>query len=759
MHRVTIHRFRALACRLILLGTSPLAAVVVVGAQPAPQPGRATSRTQAGADSIRPIDVELAPRPTSHAFRTTRPPTIDGRLDEAEWALAPVIGNFIQQLPKTGYPATFPTVVHVLYDADHLYIGATLYDPEPKKAITAGKERDFVSSASDLFGVVLDTFKDRRNSFLFLVNPAGAVRDEQTYNDSRTIVDAWEGVSKVRTMVNDSSWTVEMTIPLRTLRFDATHLPQEWGMNFIRRVRRTSETSYWAPLERQYRLHRMSKAGTLTGLDSLRPGRNLQLKPYVVANRSTGAQVPAAQRGSNGDVGVDLKYGVTPSLTLDATYNTDFSQVEVDQEQVNLTRFSLLFPERREFFIENSGAFQFGDVTERNYRMGASPNDFTFFNSRQIGLTPDGRPIPIVGGARLTGRMGQWDVGALDMQTQRAFSTPAENFAVLRARRNIFGKSDVGMLLQNRAATDSTSWNRSVGMDANIRIRGNTIINAYAARSDAPGSTADGTAMRTQVAYRGRRWDNSLLWKRVSDGFAPGMGFVRRRDFQQFYGTIGAHPRPLIPRVAELNPYVLVDYITDLRSQLDTRTITGGMDVALKSEALLSMHVSDQFDRIERTFTLVPGRTVAPGAYTWREGVIKYSMAPSSRFLGTANATIGDFYSGTRRSIGGGVTWRVSPSLGVETSYQRNDISLASGDFVANLAGLRARYAWSTTVLGSAFVQYNTQTNSFSTNARFNWRWAPLSDLFVVYTDRRDSESWAQNERSIAVKLTRMLAF
>lgn len=701
----------------------------------------------------------MAPRPTVQAFRTTRRPTIDGRLDEAAWAMAPAITNFVQQLPQTGYPARFQTLVRVMYDADHLYVGATLFDPEPSKAIVAGKERDFTSNASDLFGLVLDTFKDRRNSFLFIVNPAGAVRDEQTYNDSRTVVEAWEGITKVRTTIGDSAWVVEMEIPLRTLRFDATRSPQDWGLNFIRRVRRTSETSYWSPLERQYRLHRMSKAGTLTGLDSLHPVRNLQVKPYVIGRNSAGAQVPVGAGGSNADVGLDLKYGVTPSLTLDATYNTDFSQVEVDQEQVNLTRFSLLFPERREFFIENSGAFQFGDVVERNYRMGASPSDFTFFNSRQIGLTADGRVIPIVGGARVTGRVGQWDVGALDMQTRRAFNTPAENFSVLRARRNVFGKSDIGVLLQNRAATDSNSWNRSVGVDANLRLRTNMIVSGYAARSDAPGSAKDGTAARAQVAYRGRLWDNSAMVKRVSEAFAPGMGFVRRRNFRQYFATVGAHPRPALARVAELNPYVLVDYITDLRSQLDTRTVSGGMDVTLKSEAILSMLVSDQFDRIEQTFTLVPGRTVAPGTYQWREGTVKYTMAPANRILGTANATIGDFYSGTRRSAGAGVTWRLAPALSVETTYQRNAIALSTGSFVANLAGVRVRYAWSTTVLGSAFVQYNTQTRSFSTNARVNWRWAPLSDVYVVYTDRRDSESWAQNERSIALKVTRMLAF
>ncbi|NCW46494.1 MAG: hydrolase, partial [Gemmatimonadaceae bacterium] len=339
-----------------------------------------------------------------------------------------------------------------------------------QRAISAGLERDFNTGDSDIFGLVLDTFLDRRNSFLFLVNPKGAVRDEQTFNDSRTIVEAWDGISRVKTTQQDSSWTVEMVIPLRTLRFDASRDPQNWGINFIRRVRRVNETSYWAPLERQYRLHRMSKAGTVEGLTGLKQGRNLQVKPYVLGGNSQGAQVPKSSLGNRSDIGGDLKYGVTPSLTLDLTYNTDFSQVEVDQQVVNLTRFGILFPERREFFIENSGVFTFGDVQERNYRMGADLRDFTLFNSRQIGLTPDGLPLPIAGGGRLTGRVGKWEVGALNMQTQHgAGSAPAENFGVARLRRNVFGNSDVGILAANRQATDgSGAYNRTYGVDANI---------------------------------------------------------------------------------------------------------------------------------------------------------------------------------------------------------------------------------------------------------------------------------------------------
>ncbi len=718
---------------------------------------RATAQTSAPAP--RAVNPETAPRPVTHATRTARPIVVDGRLDEPEWATAPVLTDFVQQLPNTGYPALFRTEVRVLYDQDNLYVAAINHDPEPSKAITVGLERDFVSSNSDIFGLVLDTFHDRRNSFLFIANPKGAVRDEQTFNDSRTIVEAWDGISTVRTAQQDSSWTVEMAIPLKTLRFDARRDPQTWGINFIRRVRRVNETSYWAPLERQYRLHRMSKAGSIEGLSGLRQGRNLQVKPYALTANSTGAQVPGSSLGIRGDVGGDLKYGVTPSLTLDLTYNTDFSQVEVDQQVVNLTRFGVLFPERREFFIENAGSFTFGDVVERNYRMGASLSDFSLFNSRQIGLTPDGLPIPIVGGGRLTGRAGSFEFGVLDMQTQRAGATPAENFAVARARANLFGNSDVGLLFTNRQAADTGAYNRSFGVDANIRPIGNLVINAYLAASDANGNTSDGNAGRVSAAYRGSLLNTSAMYKRVSANFAPGTGFVRRRDFQQRYATVGIHARPSLPGIQELNPYVEADYYADLDGRAQSHQVSAALDVFFRPDGELRLEVNDWFDRLDTPFTPFPGRTIPVGRYSYRNAQVTYTSTQRYPVYGNAGLTLGDYYDGTRAAYTGGLTWRPRYDLSLEGTYQRNDVTLQSGAFVADLAGVRLKYAWSTTLFGSTFVQYNTQTKTFVTNARVAWRYAPLSDVFLVYTERQNTETNVRNERSIALKATRMLAF
>ena len=706
------------------------------------------------------IDPELSPRPAMHPTRVTRAPVIDGRLDESEWQGAQLITGFRQQLPRTGLPATFQTVVRVLYDSEHLYIGAENLDPEPQRAITAGLERDFNSGDSDIFGMAFDTFLDRRNSFLFAVNPHGAVRDEQVFNDSRTVVDAWEGIIQVRTRMTDSSWIAEIAIPLRTLRFDGAKPVQDWGANFIRRVRRVNETSYWAPLERQYRLHRMSKAGTLERLEGLRSGRNLQLKPYVVGGDSRGTQVPASAQGRSQDAGLDLKYGVTPSMTLDATYNTDFSQVEVDQEQVNLTRFSLFFPERREFFIENAGSFTFGDVEERSYRMGSSLRDLTLFNSRRIGLTNDGRPIPIVGGGRLSGRAGPWELGLLDMQTQRSTGGPAENFGVLRARRNLWGNSDVGALVQRRGAIDgSGDENVSYGVDANLRPVGNLIINAYAAASEAAGRLSDGHAERVSVAYRDAFWNTSAMVKQVSDAFDPGLGFVRRRGMQQGFATLGVHTRPTWRGIQEIAPYVSFDHIADQRGEIDTRTVEAGVEVQFRPDGKITLEVQDQFDRLDAPFSPVTGRAIPAGAYDWREATMTWESSRARPVYWRADATTGGFYDGTRDSYGTTVTWRARYDFLVEANYTRNDVRLASGPFQADVGRLRVRYSWSTRLFGSAFVQYNAQSNTVVTNARINFRYAPLSDIFLVYTDRRNQETDVLGERTLALKVTRMLAF
>lgn len=722
-----------------------------------------------------PVDPERAPRPEVRAVRTAVPPTLDGVLDEEIWATAQPVGHFVQGVPNNGMPASQPTVVRLLHDDDHLYVGVVAYDSEMDRLMIAGLEHDFNPGSGDLFAVSLDTFLDRRNSFLFFVNPGGAVRDEQTFNDSRNVSVAWEGPVRARVAHTDSAWVVEMAIPFSTVRFDPGRPVQEWGINFLRRVRRLNESSYWSPLSRREVIHRMSRAGTLRGMEGVRAGRNLTVKPYVLGADSRGSQVPAAVAGDRYDAGVDLKYGITSGITADLTWRTDFAQAELDQEQVNLTRFSLFFPERREFFIENSGVFQFGDQTERNYRMGASLRDFTLFHSRRIGLTGGGRPIPIVGGGRVSGRAGAFELGLLNMQTEALDDLPAENFSVARVKRNVMGNSDIGFLLVNRQATGSGSggaYNRSWGVDANIRLLGNLVVTSYLAGSDAgadptapgeeptpDGNASSGTAWRVGAAWRDSFWNTSAFVRRIGEGFDPGVGFVRRGDVTHRYATLGVHLNPAGSPLEEIAPYAEVDHFTDLSGVLETQRVSGGVDLTLRSGASVSLTANDRFERLGDPFTIAAGVVLAPGDYRFRDAVASYSSSSARRFIGNLQVGYGDFWSGTRTALSGGATWRPRHDLFVEAAVERNEVDLPEGSFQADVARGGVRWALSTRLSGSAFLQYNRQTDQWISNVRWNFRHAPMSDVFLVFTQRQTPGGDGPLERSVALKVTRLFGF
>ena len=336
--------------------------------------------------TLQAIDPEAEPRPVLTAYPAQGPIRVDGVLDEVSWGDAVPATDFIQSTPRTGLPATERTEVRILYDDETLYVGAMLYDSEPDRIIARQMAQDFYSPNEDVFGLSLDTFLDRRNAYYLMINANGAIRDGQAYDNSRTSNVEWEGIMRVESSIHEEGWSVELAIPFSTLRFDPSRPEQVWGINFVRRVRRKTEDSMWAPLARRTRVHMMAEAGTLVGLPALEGSRNITVKPYLLGEQVGGSFPDVVDRGYGGDGGLDVKWGITPRMTADLTWRTDFSQVEADQEQVNLDRFPLFFPEKREFFIENSGTYAFGDLAERNYRLGASPRDFTLFHSRTIGL-------------------------------------------------------------------------------------------------------------------------------------------------------------------------------------------------------------------------------------------------------------------------------------------------------------------------------------------------------------------------------------
>ncbi len=600
-----------------------------------------TSDGRAGATGR--IDPESVRRPSLDVFSIDAAVRIDGLLTEAVWLLADSAYNFTQTLPQEGFPASERTVVRVLYDASTLYIGAMMYDSDIRARTIPGLEQDYQTQNSDMLGITIDTYLDRANALLFGINPAGALFDAQSFNDSRYINRAWEGVVRVKTAVLEDGWSAELAIPLTTMRFRPSDDAQSWGLNFLRRIRRKNEDSYWAPLLRHYRVHKMSRAGTLTGLRNLRQGRNLNIKPFIKTGRMTS---DATSRGSDNDfdVGFDAKYGLTSRLTLDLTVLTDFSQVEVDQEQVNLTRFSLFFPEQRDFFLENDGVFGLGDVSIRNYRTGSSPRDFRLFHSRRIGLSADRRPVPIGAGARLTGRAGSFEIGLLNMQTQRDGDLPGENFTVARLRRNLSGGSDAGFMFVNRQGTSvgaTDSYNRSFGADANFQLLRSMVVSTYYGRTDEPGVSGDRNAGYLQIAWRDRVFDASTFVKHVGESFNPGVGFIRRTAMRQAFATVGIHPQPKVSFLQEVNPYIDVSFISDLDWNLETRELTGGFGTTFSDGGTLALEYTDTFDRLD-TETLIVGELVSPGEYQFAEASATYVASGARVISGTASVSHGD---------------------------------------------------------------------------------------------------------------------
>jgi hypothetical protein len=574
---------------------------------------------------------------------------------------------------------------------------------------------------------------------------------------------AWDAAFDLQTRVHDEGWTLELAIPWSQLRFDEGRDEQVWGMNLLRRIRRKNEDSTWAPIDRQWQIYVSSRGGTLTGLNGLQPGRNLSIKPFALAADPSGTL--QADADTEFDAGLDLKYGITPGMTLDLTVNTDFSQVEVDQEQVNLTRFSLFFPEKREFFLENAGIFQFGDQGTYSTRTGATNRDFTLFHSRRIGLTPGGAPIPILGGGRVTGTAGPVTVGVLNMQTRRDGEFDPENFTVARVRTEPAAGLNLGGIFVNRSATGGALGdNRSYGVDANLQaFNGYLLVQSYLAGTE--GTASDGSPIEREMAgrfsmgWRDPFWEIFGLYRIFDDDFDPGLGFVRRRGIQHGYGTVGVRPRVNWAGLLELNPYVENHYYTDLGGTLETRLSTAGLDLDFQDGGTASVSVTDRFERVEDPFS-VRGAQVGVGDYDFVETAVRYQTSGARRISGRVNLGGGGYFGGDRRSVGGNVLGRLGHQVLLGLSANHNRIELpGQGVTTADVYGANLDVFFSTRLLTSAFVQYNEASEELVTNLRFRWIHAPLSDLYIVLTERRDTAAGDVLDRFVTMKWTKLFAF
>lgn len=701
-------------------------------------------------------------------METHTPIVMDGTLDEDVWRAAEPAGDFVQAEPHEGQAATELTDVRLAFDADALYIGVLCHDTTPSALIINDIRKDFTAGEQDSFEVILDTFADRRNGFVFVVNPAGAKSDAQIANEGRDVNTSWDAVWTVATKQDATGWSAEIRIPFKTLRFERGR-DRIWGVNFSRRIRRKNEIDYWSPVPRVYNLYRAGLGGTLTGLPDASQGRNLRVKPWVAANSTRAVGGAAFDAGAH--AGLDVKYGVTPSLTLDVTAKPDFAQAEADEQQVNLTQFSLFFPEKREFFLENSGMFYFGDIPREsrlgNARFAPPEEEMLLFFSRRVGLTDSGDEIPIAAGGRLTGRVGRTGVGAMTIQTQSDNGRDGDNYTVLRGRRDILQNSDVGAIFLSRQSSGaSTDRNEVAGVDANFRFLRALSINGFLAKSATPGVTGGEMAGKGSVVWNDNFLHTQYSLLSVGDNFRDDIGFIKRRGIRKHFVDFGVRFRPEWWRrfgIRELHPHTRYNIYTDQSNAKVSHTNHVAMAWFFEKGGYLELQWNPRFERITAPFTIRPDQSFAPGQYGWNEYVLELETNHSRKVSASALATGGGFWNGTQKSMKVGVIVRPSYHLTFDTALQRNDIDLPfpMRAFVTNLVTSRIGYAFNTRTFLDTLLQYNTDLKQLSANVRFDLIHRPLSDLFVVYNEQQltDQPTPVNTGRGLIVKYTHMLAF
>lgn len=724
-----------------------------------------------------------APEPSrvrvGDAHAIAKAPVIDGRLDDPVWKEGQAFTGFVQREPGEGQPVSERTEVRILTDGEALYVGAWLFDREPQHLVAGEKQRDVTISNSDYFGFILDTYLDRQNGFVFATTPAGIEYDGQVvkegegggvFQTGQTRAQAgsmggfnlnWDGSWRVVTSQDSLGWYAEFRIPFSTLRYGGGS-SQIWGLNLARSIRRKNEESFWSPIPRQFNLYRLSRAGTLKGL-KVPVRRVATVTPYVLGSSSRDF-LKSTSFNSTGDFGVDAKYGVTPSLTLDLTYNTDFAQVEVDEQRTNLTRFPLFFPEKRPFFLENAGTFSTG-----------TPQAAELFFSRRIGIDGSGSPVPIIGGGRLTGRLGGTTVGLLQIFTDNTpTSLHGNSYSVARASRELSKRSRIGVLAVQRMATDSSdSYNRTYAADGRVGIGDAWTIDWWGAKSETPGRTGNDLAGSVRLGYQTSKWNNGFRYVELGSDFNPEVGFLNRSGGYLYYepslmrivrNSHWKHVRLWNPHSTFRGYYLRDGYYQSGQLHIDLT------EVEFNSGGRFGPELNVYHEGLREDFTIAQkisksgldtARVTLPrGEYDFTGIGLDWSTNPAAPLSFVLRGDFGPFYNGTRNGGTTTITYRRA-ALTTSLIVDYNDVHLDQGDFVRKLVGARVGYFFTPKVFIQSLMQYNNQARVWTANARFGWLNTAGTGLFVVFNDGREANGfldWARPQsRSIVVKYTRQI--
>jgi len=676
------------------------------------------------------------------AKKISRPLTLDGNLNESAWKQAAPATGFIQTEPREGAPPTEQTEVRVLYDDQNLYFGIWCYDKNPDKIVANQMRRDAELRNDDYFEVIIDTFHDHRNAFYFATNSLGAQLDSVIRDEGANINRNWDGIWSVRAQRNKQGWFAEMAIPFYTLRFKAGQV-QTWGINFGRHIARNKEESYWTPVLRDYGFFgklKISYHGHLTGLKGVRQSKRLQLMPYTVGG---GKQEDETQpfRGT-GYVGLDMKYRLASDLTADITVNTDFAQVESDEERFNLTRFDLFFPEKREFFLEGADIFRFGERWREYEREG--PSTLLFF-SRTIGLSADGREIPVLGGLKVTGKTGRYTLGILDMLTDRLSyveeGVPVDiqrtNFSVVRIKRDIFEKSGIGLiaLSKDSLSNPSSVYNRSAGFDFNLSFGQGFQALGFLSKTFSSGLKGKDWAGHLNLIWEDDFWSSDISYTDIGYNFNPEMGFVQRYDIRKFRWNAGIGPRPGILGLRQIFLSNNFSYYENHAGQLQSRYETVSVWNLFQNGSTIFFGYTQNFEFLTEGFEIIEGVLIPAGKYRFNNFFGFFHTDETKRIAFHGGVDYGDFYSGRILGLSSSGTFKMSKNFNLEFSYSsdRFNLPIEGGKFTTNIAGTRLIYSFTPNLFAKAYVQWNDTEKRFRSNFLIRWIYKPGANIYFIY--------------------------
>lgn len=705
------------------------------------------------------------------AIPANEKPVIDGDvLNDPAWKDIAATRQFWQTSPDEGQPASEKTEVRIVYSSKVLYIGVVCYDRNPSGIVVAHSRRDGSLSETDCFQILLDTFNDGQNGFLFGTNPAGIEYDAQITNEGQGQFGGsgagsfnlnWDASWQVEAKISDIGWCAEFAIPFRSIRFAQGSDAQTWGINFQRNIRRRNENSYWVKLPRQFNIQNVSRAGILTGLKAIGQ-KNLKLMPYTLSETDRNYRYQE-EMDWQGEFGADAKYSLSPSMTLDLTYNTDFAQVEVDEQQINLDRFNLFFPEKRPFFLENAGYFSVG-----------KPGDVELFFSRRIGIQ-QGRNIPIAGGARLSGKAGAWNVGVLNMQTQStrferfedatslADTVSANNYTVARVNREFPNRSAIGAIFVNRIGTGDyaldNDYNRTVGLDARWGIGKYLNLSGYAAHSFDPGLSDNEHSFNLTADYNSEKWLLSATYTEVGGNFNPEVGFLSRSNYRNPTALIFYRYRPKdFLGFLELRPHISYRGYWNFDGFQETDYLHVDNHWEWRNGYEIHTGVNFRKEGVRQAFEIHPGININADTYNTTEAQLVFNTNRAAWWSFDARSIIGGFFSGNRVNFSGGLNFRAGDFLLTEFNLAHNDINLPEGDFNTNLFQARVNYSFTPKLFISTLLQYNDRDDVLAANVRFGWQRSANTGLFVVFNGSEVEESGRFNPlyRSIIIKYSHL---